>query len=96
MPFKTGDNAPPPSPVNPGAPVLSLTATDSRTITIKLTEPVVYALELFAPYSGGGNMATLNFNDSETSRFIVQMLRKGLNSGGVAGNVQLLIGGRPA
>lgn len=45
--------------INPGAPVLSLTATDSRTIVIKLTEPVVYALELFAPYSGGGNMAMI-------------------------------------
>jgi peptide/nickel transport system substrate-binding protein len=45
--------------VNPGAPVLSLIATDSRTIAIKLSEPVSYALELFAPYTGGGNMVML-------------------------------------
>src|SRR5262249_32676185 len=45
--------------VNPGAPVLSLTAADANTIVIKLKEPVTYALELFAPYTGGGNMAIL-------------------------------------
>jgi len=45
--------------VNPGAPVLSLTAADPSTIVIKLKEPVTYALELFAPYTGGGNMAML-------------------------------------
>jgi peptide/nickel transport system substrate-binding protein len=41
--------------LNPRAPVISLTATDSRTIAIKLTEPLVFALGLFAapgPYSG--------------------------------------------
>jgi hypothetical protein len=45
---------------------------------------------------GGGGAFTLSFNDTETSRFIVKMLRKGLNDGGVEGNVQMLIGGRPA
>jgi ABC-type transport system substrate-binding protein len=44
---------------NPGAPVLSLTASDSRTVVLKLKEPVTYVLELFAPYTGGGNMAML-------------------------------------
>jgi ABC-type transport system substrate-binding protein len=34
--------------VNPQAPVLSLTASDSKTIVIKLKEPLVYALDLFA------------------------------------------------
>lgn len=50
-------------------------------------------------YGGrGGGRATfaLSFDDSETSRFIVRMLRKGLISGGVQGDVQMLIGGRPA
>lgn len=45
---------------------------------------------------GGGGTFALSFDDSETSRFIVRMLRKGLNNGGVNGNVQLLIAGRPA
>jgi peptide/nickel transport system substrate-binding protein len=35
---------------SPQAPVLSVTATDSRTISIKLKEPLVYALELFASF----------------------------------------------
>jgi ABC-type transport system substrate-binding protein len=35
---------------NPAAPVLSLTASDSRTIVIKLKEPLVYTLELLATY----------------------------------------------
>jgi len=35
---------------NPQAPVLSLTATDARTISVKLKEPLVYALELFASF----------------------------------------------
>ena len=33
---------------NPDAPVLSLTTPDSKTVVIKLKEPLVYALELFA------------------------------------------------
>lgn len=45
---------------------------------------------------GGGGVATLSFDDTETSRFIVKLLRMGLNHGGVGGNVQLLIAGRPA
>ena len=39
---------------DPSAPVLSLTATDSKTIVIKLVEPVVYALALFTSSSSGG------------------------------------------
>jgi len=45
--------------VNPNAPVLSLTATDPRTIQIKLKEPLAYALNYFACYgsqSGNVNM----------------------------------------
>src|SRR6266567_6494583 len=42
---------------NPQAPVLSLTAPDPRTVVMKLKEPLVYTLELFAPFSGGGNVA---------------------------------------
>jgi peptide/nickel transport system substrate-binding protein len=42
---------------NPDAPVISVTATDSRTISIKLKEPVVYALNYFASYgSFSGNV----------------------------------------
>jgi peptide/nickel transport system substrate-binding protein len=40
--------------VNPDAPVLSLTATDSKTIVIKLKEPLVYALALFVPAGASG------------------------------------------
>jgi phage-related minor tail protein len=45
---------------------------------------------------GGGASFSLSFDDSETSRFVVKMLRKGLTGGGVGNNLQLLIGGRPA
>src|SRR4029453_3454394 len=41
--------------VNPEAPVLSLTATDARTVVMKLKEPGVYVLEFFSsrnPRSG--------------------------------------------
>lgn len=38
---------------SPDAPVLSLTATDSKTISIKLKEPLVYALGLFYPGTSG-------------------------------------------
>jgi peptide/nickel transport system substrate-binding protein len=42
---------------NPQAPVLSVNAPDARTIEIKLKEPLVYALELFASFgSFTGNM----------------------------------------
>jgi peptide/nickel transport system substrate-binding protein len=34
--------------LNPQAPVISLTATDSRTVVLKLNEPIVHALVLFA------------------------------------------------
>jgi peptide/nickel transport system substrate-binding protein len=39
---------------NPQAPVLSVTATDARTIVIKLKEPIVYAIGLFTSSSSGG------------------------------------------
>jgi peptide/nickel transport system substrate-binding protein len=39
--------------VNADAPVLSLTASDSRTIVIKMKEPVIYAPGLFASNSAG-------------------------------------------
>jgi hypothetical protein len=43
---------------------------------------------------GGGGVATFHFNDSDTSRFIVEMLRKGLRGGGTQNNLQILIGGK--
>ena len=39
---------------DPGAPVLSLTATDSKTIVMRLKEPLVYVLSLFCSNSSGG------------------------------------------
>ena len=36
--------------VNPVAPILSVTATDPRTVVVKLKEPVVYTLGIFASY----------------------------------------------
>lgn len=51
---------------------------------------------LYAGASGGGGGVTLHFNDSETSRFMVRMLRAGLRGGAAQGDVQLLIAGRPA
>jgi len=45
---------------NPTAPVLSLTATDAKTVVIKLKEPVNYALNLFASFgSFTGNVVLL-------------------------------------
>lgn len=52
-----------------------------------------------AAYAGGGGRGasfTLAFDDSETSRFVVKMLRKGLTNGGVNNNLQILINGKPA
>ena len=40
--------------VNPDAPVVSFSATDSRTIVMKLKEPLVYALGLFVGTNGTG------------------------------------------
>jgi len=40
--------------VNPEAPVLSITAPDSKTLAIKLKEPLVYALGLFIPAGASG------------------------------------------
>jgi len=43
--------------VNPDAPILTVAATDSRTITVKLKEPLAYALQYFANYgSFSGNV----------------------------------------
>jgi ABC-type transport system substrate-binding protein len=45
---------------NPQAPVLSVSATDPSTISIKLKEPLVYALELFASFgSFTGNIVMM-------------------------------------
>jgi peptide/nickel transport system substrate-binding protein len=45
---------------NPQAPVLSMTATDPRTVSIKLKEPVVYLLQLLASYgSFTGNVVII-------------------------------------
>jgi peptide/nickel transport system substrate-binding protein len=40
--------------VNPDAPILSVTASDPKTIIVKLKEPVVYALALFIGGNGSG------------------------------------------
>ena len=46
--------------VNPDAPITSVTATDSRTITVRLKEPLAYALKYFASYgSFSGNVIML-------------------------------------
>lgn len=47
--------------VNPQAPILSLTAPDARTVVVKLKEPLVYALELFAsnPISFSGSLIVI-------------------------------------
>jgi peptide/nickel transport system substrate-binding protein len=45
---------------NPEAPVLSVASTDARTVSIKLKEPINYALELFASFgSFTGNVVIL-------------------------------------
>lgn len=44
---------------------------------------------------GGGGMVTLSFDDSETGRFIMSMVRKGIANSGSGGNVQLALAGRP-
>jgi len=45
---------------NPNAPVLSVTATDARTVSVKLKEPLTYALELFAQFgSFTGNIVVI-------------------------------------
>jgi peptide/nickel transport system substrate-binding protein len=43
--------------VNPEAPVLSLTATDARTVVMKLKEPVVYVLEFFSSSNASSGLA---------------------------------------
>ena len=40
--------------VDPAAPIVSFTATDDNTISIKLKEPLVYALSLFGNTTNGG------------------------------------------
>jgi len=45
---------------NPNAPVLSVSATDARTVSVKLKEPLTYALELFAQFgSFTGNIVVI-------------------------------------
>ena len=39
---------------NPEAPVLSITASDPKTLVMKLKEPLVYALGLFHPSGASG------------------------------------------
>jgi peptide/nickel transport system substrate-binding protein len=43
--------------VNPQAPVLSLTATDARTLVMKLSEPQIYVLEFFASSNASSGLA---------------------------------------
>jgi peptide/nickel transport system substrate-binding protein len=50
--------------VDPGAPVLSFTPTDSRTISIKLKEPLVYAVSLFYNSTVGGPIIIPKETDS--------------------------------
>jgi peptide/nickel transport system substrate-binding protein len=46
--------------VNPDAPILSVTPTDARTVTVRLKEPLAYALKYFASYgSTSGNLIML-------------------------------------
>jgi ABC-type transport system substrate-binding protein len=49
---------------DPSAPVLSLTATDPRTIVIKLKEPLVYALGLFYSTNASGPIIVPKETDS--------------------------------
>ena len=42
--------------LNPNAPVLSLTATDPRTLVLKLKEPVIYVLNYFSKANGSGGL----------------------------------------
>src|SRR5687767_515520 len=45
---------------NPSAPVLTVTATDARTVSVKLKEPLTFALNLFAAYgSHTGNIVLM-------------------------------------
>ena len=50
--------------VDPNAPVLSLTAADSKTIVVKLKEPLVIALNLFASNSSGNVVVIPKETDS--------------------------------
>jgi peptide/nickel transport system substrate-binding protein len=52
---------------NPQAPVMSLTAMDARTIAIKLKEPLVYALELFASYGSFTGNVVIVPKETDTS-----------------------------
>jgi peptide/nickel transport system substrate-binding protein len=49
---------------NPDAPIMSLTSTDSRTVVIKLKEPLVYALGLFHPSGASGVVMVPKETDS--------------------------------
>jgi ABC-type transport system substrate-binding protein len=50
--------------INPEAPIVSITSTDSRTIVVKLKEPLVYALGLFADDRSGGMVTIPKETDS--------------------------------
>jgi ABC-type transport system substrate-binding protein len=49
---------------SPDAPVLSITATDARTIVMKLKEPIIHALGLFTSNSTGGTVIMPKETDS--------------------------------
>jgi peptide/nickel transport system substrate-binding protein len=50
--------------VSPAAPILSFTATDARTIQVKLKEPLVYALALLGGTTNGGLVIVPKETDS--------------------------------
>jgi peptide/nickel transport system substrate-binding protein len=50
--------------VDPGAPILSFEATDDHTVSIKLKEPLVYALGLFGNVTNGGMILLPKETDS--------------------------------
>jgi peptide/nickel transport system substrate-binding protein len=57
--------------LNPNAPVLSLSAPDSRTISIKLKEPLVYALDLFASNTASHSGSVLILPKETDSAFAI-------------------------
>jgi peptide/nickel transport system substrate-binding protein len=65
--------------VNPQAPILSVTASDARTIVVKLKEPLVYALELFAsnPISFSGSLIVIPKETDTTFNIGTDMIGTG-------------------
>lgn len=53
--------------VSPLAPILSLTATDPRTIVVKLKEPVVYTLGIFASYGSFSGQVVIVPKESDST-----------------------------